>query len=134
MTSHQPDFLQSGPSLFERVGGHDGLMKLLNHFYADVRQHSLLGPIFNGLIEDWPSHLEVIARFWATVTGGPSEYSGKMPARHIPLSLKEEHFLAWLGMWKHNCQIYLPEDCATEMIDVADSVASRFRKFCGVTS
>jgi hemoglobin len=134
MTPHQPDFLQSGPSLFERVGGHDGLMKLLNHFYADVRQHSLLGPIFNGLIEDWPSHLEVIARFWATVTGGPSEHSGKMPARHIPLSLKEEHFQAWLGMWKHNYQIYLPEDCATEMIDVADSVASRLRKFCGVTS
>lgn len=133
MTTNQPNLLESKTPLFERVGGRDGLMKLLNHFYADVRQHSLLGPIFNGMIEDWPAHLGVIASFWATVTGGPAEYSGRMPARHVPLSLKEEHFQAWLGLWKHNCRIYLPKDCAEEMIQLADSVAARLRKFCGVT-
>ena len=108
-------------------------MRLLKHFYADVRQHELIGPIFNEMIEDWSSHLDLIASFWSTVTGGPSGYSGQMPARHIPLSLKEEHFQAWLGLWKHNCQIQLTQDCAAEMIELADSVASRLRMFCGVT-
>ena len=125
--------LRPGPPLFQRLGGHAGLLNLLRHFYADVRQHRLLGPIFNELIEDWPAHLELIARFWSTVTGGPSGYAGPMPARHIPLGLKEEHFQAWLGLWKANCRIHLPEDCAAEMIELAESVASRLRQFCGVT-
>jgi hemoglobin len=118
--------------LFQRLGGHEALRNLLKHFYADVRQHRLLGPIFNDLIEDWPAHLELIARFWSTVTGGPSGYAGQMPARHLPLGLKEEHFQAWLGLWKANCRIQLPEDCASEMNELAESVASRLRQFCGV--
>lgn len=136
-TSERPAYtrtLRPGPSLFQRFGGQAGLMILLRHFYADVRQHRLLGPIFNEVIEDWPTHLELIARFWSTVTGGPSGYAGQMPARHIPLSLKEEHFQAWLGLWKHNCRAHLRDDCAAEMIELADGVAARLRQFCGVTT
>jgi truncated hemoglobin YjbI len=30
--------------LYQRVGGHEGISKLLRHFYADVRQDPLIGP------------------------------------------------------------------------------------------
>jgi len=118
--------------LFKRLGGRSGLLDLLNHFYADVRQHKLLGPVFESQVEDWRSHLETIANFWTQVTGGPADYSGQMPARHIPLSLKEEHFQAWLSLWAFNCRCRLPSECAEEMIAYASQIGLRLRHFCDV--
>lgn len=124
--------MESEISLFERLGGKPGLMRLLNHFYADVRQHQTIGPIFNRQIEDWPQHIEKIAVFWSQITGGPSAYPGGMPARHIPLGLAEEHFQTWLGLWEANCRVWLAPDCAAEMIALAHQIARRLRQFCGV--
>lgn len=36
MTTKQPNLLELETPLFERVGGRDGLMRLLNHFYAAI--------------------------------------------------------------------------------------------------
>jgi hemoglobin len=119
-------------SLLNRLGGRQVLLNLLHHFYADVRQHQLIGPIFQERIEDWPSHLEKIADFWSTIAGGPPAYSGPMVGQHMPLGLKEEHFVAWLGLWEHNCKIWLPRDCADEMIQFAKNIALRLRMACGV--
>jgi hemoglobin len=58
-------------SLYERIGGRDGLAKFLNHFYSDVRQHTVIGPIFNKQIQDWPAHLEKIGSFWARFKRNP---------------------------------------------------------------
>jgi hemoglobin len=122
----------SDASLFERIGGRAGLMKLLGHFYADVRQHQLLGPVFAAQIQDWPAHMEKIADFWTQVMGGPAGYGGGMPARHMPLGLREEHFQAWLGLWRTNCLIWLPAECAPEAIGVAQNIGLRLRQFCDV--
>ncbi|HEY1172653.1 MAG TPA: group III truncated hemoglobin [Verrucomicrobiae bacterium] len=120
-------------SLLERMGGRPVLLNLLRHFYADVRQHVLIGPIFTAHITDWPAHLEKIADFWSTIAGGPPAYSGPMGAKHMPLELKEEHFQAWLGLWEHNCKVWLAADCAAEMIQFARSIALRLRLISGVT-
>ena len=115
------------PTLYERIGGHDGLALLLRRFYADVRQHHEIGPIFAAHIEDWPSHLEKIAGFWSGLTGGPSLYGGGMAARHIPLRLEEPHFQAWLGLWHRHCEAHLPAQEAAEMIAIAESIGQRLR-------
>ena len=39
-------------TVFEFVGGRAALLEFLRHFYADVRQDSLIGPIFNAQIHD----------------------------------------------------------------------------------
>lgn len=114
-------------SLYERIGGHPALLRLLRYFYADVRQHAEIGPIFNAHIKDWPAHLEKIADFWSGVTGGPALYRGGMPWKHIPLGLKEVHFKAWLGLWCANCQAHLPKTEANEMVEVAEQVGQRLR-------
>ncbi|MDB6029189.1 MAG: globin [Verrucomicrobiales bacterium] len=119
-------------SLFERLGGRPNLLRLLHHFYADVRQHRVIGPTFNAQIEDWPKHIEKIADFWSNATGGPVRYSGPMPLKHIPLGLKEEHFQAWLGLWEHNCRVWLSTECAVEMVEVAQNIGLRLRMFCDV--
>lgn len=115
-------------SLFERIGGRSRLMHLLRHFYADVRQHDEIAPIFAAHIEDWPAHLEKIADFWSGVTGGPARYAGGMPFKHVPLRLEERHFLAWLGLWARHCRAHLPPTEAQEMINLAEGIGQRLRQ------
>jgi hemoglobin len=114
-------------SLYDRIGGREGLALLLRHFYADVRQHELIGPIFNKQIDDWPAHLEKIASFWARLTGGPSDYSGQMPAKHINLGIDAEHFNAWLQLWRFDCSSHLKETEAQEMIALAHEIGRRLK-------
>ena len=113
-------------SLYERLGGHDGILKLIKSFYADVRQHAVLGPIFNSKIHDWPTHMEKIAEFWALQTGGPSRYRGGFGAAHIPLELKPEHFQLWLGLWEFNNSRLLAPAEAAEMNALAQQFARRW--------
>jgi hemoglobin len=123
-----------GASLYQRVGGHEGIAKLLRHFYADVRQHRLIGPIFNERIEDWPEHLAKIGEFWARATGGPSRYSGQMPLKHLTLGLEPTHFGAWLELWDANCRSYLPPREAEEMSMLAHGIGQRLRTIIGAGS
>ena len=45
----------------------DDIAKLVPAFYARVRADAVLGPIFNGAIEDWPHHLAKLQAFWSSV-------------------------------------------------------------------
>jgi len=114
-------------SLYDRIGGRAGIATLLRHFYADVRQHAFIGPIFNQRISDWPAHLAKTEEFWARVTGGPSVYSGQMPAKHFPLGLDASHLAAWLQLWDSNCRCYLRPEEAQEMSHVAHEIGRRLR-------
>ena len=120
------------PSLYERLGGRDGLARLLNHFYSDVRQHALIGPIFNRQIDDWPKHLEKIGSFWARLSGGPSGYSGQMPMKHLNLGIEARHFGAWLQLWTFNCRSHFKESEAEEMICMAQEIGRRLKSILGV--
>jgi hemoglobin len=115
------------PPLFDRIGSRAGLMGLLRQFYADVRQHREIGPIFNQQIRNWPEHVEKIGDFWSAVIGGPPGYGGPMPQRHFPLGLEERHFQAWLDLWGRNCRIHLPPTEASEMILLAEGFGVRLR-------
>jgi hemoglobin len=119
--------------LHQRIGGHEGISKLLRHFYADVRQDPLIGPIFNAKIKDWKHHLEIITSFWETLIGGPSSYARPMPIKHLPLRLREEDFERWLFLWQANCRAQLPSDVAEEMIDLASHIAHRLRMILGIS-
>jgi hemoglobin len=122
---------QPSNSLFDRMGGRPRLLNLLRHFYADVRQHNEIGPIFTAKIADWPSHLEKIADFWSNVTGGPLRYNGPMPMKHFPLGLEPRHFEAWLDLWRRNCRIHVGGTAAEELIAAAESIGGRLRFLVG---
>jgi hemoglobin len=120
--------------LYQRIQGREGIFNLLRHFYADVRQDPLIGPIFNSQIKDWKHHLEVIGSFWETLLGGSRSYARPMPMKHLPLQLTQEHFARWLFLWQANCRAQLPADVAREMIDLAHHIAGRLRLILGVQS
>jgi hemoglobin len=113
------------PPLYSRLGGLEGILRLIRPFYMDVRQHAVLGPIFNAHIADWPAHLEKIAGFWALQSGGPSEYRGGFAGAHIPLGLRPELFQHWLGLWEFNNGRHLPPAEAAEMNALAHEFARR---------
>jgi len=115
-------------SLFIRLGGRPQLLELLRYFYADVRQHQEISPIFAAHIENWPAHLEKIADFWSGVTGGPALYSGAMPLKHLPLGLEERHFQAWLGLWARHCRARLAPTEAEELVAAAETIGQRLRQ------
>lgn len=118
----------SAQRLYDRIGGQEGVATLLRHFYADVRQHRLIGPVFNQHITDWPVHLAKIGEFWSRITGGPSNYSGQMPAKHFGLGLNPRHFGAWLQLWDSNCHCYLKPREATEMSQLAHEIGLRLKR------
>lgn len=118
--------------LFARLGGRPALLRLLTHFYADVRSHREIGPIFAAHVSDWPAHVARIADFWSGVTGGPAHYSGPMPFKHRALGLEERHFAAWLELWARHCRIWLPSPEAAELTAAAQAIGLRLRQFVGV--
>jgi hemoglobin len=115
-------------SLYERIGGHDGILKLIRPFYADVRQHAVLGPIFNAHIQNWPAHFEKIAEFWARQMGGPSRYPGGFGAAHLQLGIGAEHLAHWLTLWDFNCQRNLPAAEATEASELAHRIGGQLER------
>jgi hemoglobin len=86
-----------------------------------------LGPVFNGQIKDWPAHIETIATFWSQITGGPKNYSGAMPMKHLPLGIELRHLQAWLQLWEFNCSAHLPAAEAREMILLAHEIGRRLK-------
>jgi len=111
--------------LYARLGGHDGILKLIKTFYVDARQHAVLGPIFNSHIQDWPAHLEKISDFWALQSGGPTRYRGGFAGAHMSLGLAAEHFQHWLGLWEFNNSRQLPPTEAAEMTALAHEFGRR---------
>ena len=117
--------------LFERLGGKEGISKLLHSFYADIRQHDEIGPIFRAQIENWPAHIAKITEFWSRVTGGPSTYTGDVPGQHLPLQLEKIHFDRWLELWDFNCKRHLKPREAAEMSALAHSIGRRLNQLVG---
>lgn len=115
-------------TLYDRIGGESGLAELLRHFYADVRQHAVLGPIFDARIQNWPEHLLKIGEFWALQTGGPSKYRGGFAAAHLPLGIGAEHFGHWLALWDINCQRRLAAPEAADMSALAHQLGERLQR------
>jgi len=124
----------SQATLFDRLGGRSQLLELLTYFYADVRQHAEIAPIFATYVKNWPAHIEMIADFWSGVTGGPVRFYGAQPFKHLPRELEECHFQAWLGLWSCHCTARLAPAEAAEMIAAAETLAERLRQIVGVPS
>ena len=57
--------------------------RLVPEFYARVRADAVLGPIFDGAIEDWPHHLEKLKAFWSSVMLTSGRYKGQPMVAHL---------------------------------------------------
>lgn len=73
---------------------------LVERFYAAIRADAVLGPIFEGHVDDWPEHLANLKRFWRSVLHSSGEFTGNPMRKHIALRrLEATHFSRWLDLF-----------------------------------
>lgn len=91
--------------MIKQIETREDVSLLVNTFYGKVRKDGLLGPIFNGIISDWPTHLELLTDFWETNLLYQRKYFGNPLHAHVEVDKKcgntinELHFGTWINLW-----------------------------------
>ena len=89
----------------KKIESREDVSLLVTTFYSKVRKEPLLGPIFNGIITDWETHLELLTDFWETNLFFKRKYFGNPMHAHIEVDKKvggtinELHFGKWINLW-----------------------------------
>ena len=90
-----------------KITNRDDVSLLVHTFYDKIRQHELLGPIFNGHIseEQWPAHLSKLTDFWESNLFGVRTFRGSPSKAHLNVdrnlnhTISQNHFAQWLQLW-----------------------------------
>ena len=103
----------------------DDLHRLVQTFYGRVRQDALLGPIFNGAIDDWDHHLGKLQAFWSSVMLGSGRYKGQPMAVHLrqEAHMTPEAFARWLQLWNETTADLLDPLAARALQEKAARIA-----------
>jgi len=76
------------------------ISRMVDRFYAAIRQDELLSPIFADRVIDWPPHLDRMKSFWRSVLFNSGEFSGNPMLKHIVIpGLTSQHFERWLELF-----------------------------------
>jgi hemoglobin len=103
----------------------DDIDRLVPAFYARVREDIVLGPIFNGAIEDWPHHLEKLKAFWSSVMLTSGRYKGQPMVAHVrhAADMVPENFARWLALWQETGDALLAPEAAAAFQEKAGRIA-----------
>ncbi len=88
-------------SLYEDVGGIDGLRELSTDFYQRVLTDDVLADMFADFT---PTHVDHVAVWLAEVFGGPEEFTTRLGGHqallrsHLGLHIEDQHRERWLGL------------------------------------
>lgn len=87
--------------------------RVVARFYARVREHPALGPIFAAHVTDWPGHEEKIGRFWRNALLFQRNYDGNpMQVHRAAGNVRARHFSVWLSIFDAVLAEELPEETA----------------------
>lgn len=103
----------------------DDIAKLVPAFYARVQEDAVLGPIFNGAIEDWPHHLAKLQAFWSSVLLTSGRYRGQPMVAHVRHEphMTQDNFARWLALWRETSADLLAPEAAAIFQEKADRIA-----------
>lgn len=103
----------------------ESLKLLVDTFYARVREDDLIGPVFNGAIDDWPEHLDRLQAFWSSVMLTSGRYKGRPLPAHIKHgdAINPASFERWLGLWRETTNALLDAESAAAMQEKAERIA-----------
>ena len=78
----------------------DEIERVVASFYAHVRQHPGLAPVFAAHVQDWPAHEEKVAHFWKNAILHERGYSGNAVAVHRDAgNVRPGMFEPWLALF-----------------------------------
>jgi len=97
-------------------------------FYAAIRRHEILGPVFARHVDDWPAHEEKIARFWRNAILGQRAYDGNpMQVHRAAGDVRPEHFAPWLMLFDETLRRTLPEEAAAAWSALAHRIGAALK-------
>ena len=101
------------------------LAKLIPEFYARVRADPVLGPIFNGAVDDWDEHLEKLQAFWSSVMLTSGRYKGQPMVAHMRHegAMSAANFDRWLALWQRTTEDILDSEKAAALQEKAARIA-----------
>lgn len=99
---------------------------MVNTFYGKVKTDTLIGPIFNGVIQDWQPHLNKMYGFWETVLLDVHSYSGSPFPPHGKMPLEKIHFDRWIQLFETTIDSLFEGKIATEAKWRAGKMAEMF--------
>ncbi|TGY89800.1 group III truncated hemoglobin [Marinicauda algicola] len=98
--------------------------RLVDRFYARVREDALLAPVFAAKIADWEPHLRQMYAFWSSVVLGTGRYHGRPMPKHAPLPVCGDHFDRWLALFEATAREVCPPRAAEIFIERARRIAA----------
>lgn len=120
----------SSTSLYEKVGGKEGVESLIFGFYAQVKNDPVLAPFFERTSFDKLRAMQV--EFFTMALGGPVEYSGQsLGAAHHGRGIGAEHMTRFVG---HLISILESKGMGEEDVEqVIDRINRRSNEVLGVS-
>jgi len=116
---------EGNPSLFERLGGHAGVARAVERFYARLTADPLTAPFFEGI--DMERQRAKQVGFLTMVFGGPTPYTGRSlgasHARLVEAGLGDAHVDAISRhLFDTLAEQGIPDLERTEAIAIAESM------------
>lgn len=91
----------------------DQIDRVVAVFYAAIRRHEVLGPVFAAHVTDWPAHEAKIARFWRNAILHERSYDGNPMAVHRAAGdVRADHFGPWLMLFDETLRRTVPPEAA----------------------
>lgn len=108
------------------------IARLVDAFYARIRTHAVLGPVFLQAIGTtpaaWDVHLDRLRRFWSAVVLRSDAYHGDPYSAHLRVrGLTPSMFEDWLDLFRATCADTLAPEAAAVFTDRANRIARSLR-------
>ncbi|MBO2943902.1 globin [Paenibacillus sp. F411] len=116
-------------SLYDQLGGAEGVRALVEAFYPRVQQNAVLAPLFP---EDIEPVMEKQYMFLSQFFGGPALFSEAfghpmMRARHMKFTITDGHADEWLHCMAHALRdVGIQEPLASFVLDRLSGPARHF--------
>jgi hemoglobin len=108
---------------------------LVAAFYARIRKHPSLGPIFARVIgDDWTPHLKLMCDFWSSVMLTTGRYKGRPIPAHVRINqqhqqspIEPKHFAEWLTLFEATAKELFVPDLAASFVEKARRIAESLK-------
>ncbi len=106
----------------------DEIARVVHAFYAMVREHPGLGPVFAAHVTDWDKHEDKIIRFWANAILYERSYDGNPLTVHRDAgNVRPGMFDPWLGLFDMVLKLELRPEQATAWSALAHRIGRSLR-------
>lgn len=101
---------------------------VVTEFYAAIREHPGLGPVFANHVTDWPAHEAKIAGFWRNAILYERSYDGNPLEVHRRAGdVRPGMFEPWLGLFDATLKRNLPSEKAAQWSALAHRIGRSLR-------